>query len=187
MLRIIYIAFSILLLIYLLLPAPTKVDEFSALPDSLKSDEPGDTIQQPNIAAYFSNFYREDVIPIYIADFKDKFKFFGIRVPFVRLNHPPEYASVVVRPVVQSYYLEEFVHPLRESLFVSGWEPYDGFGKPRFKYSHPINVEGRHLETKVTLRYYPSSVWVRLITWVGIVLSIPALFYLYRKALAEDD
>lgn len=182
-----YIIFVLLLLVYLLLPAPTKVEDFNPLPDSLKSKEPGDTIQQPHIAAYFSDFYRRDVIPFYMDDFKDKFKFFGISLPFVRLNHPPEYASEVVRPIVQSYYLEEFVYPLRESLFVSGWEPYDETGRPRFKYSHPINIDNQPFKTKVTVRYYPSAWWVRFITWMGIVLAIPALYYLYGRVLTKND
>lgn len=182
-----YIILVLLFLVYLLLPGPSSVEEFEPLPDSLKSTEPGDTIQQPNIVGYFTIYFRKDVIPFYITDFKDKFKYFGFSLPFVRLNHPPEYASLVVRPVIQSYYLEEFVHPLRESLFVNGWEPFDEMGRRRFRYSYVINVEGRHFLTKVNLRYYPSPIWVRLVTWLGIVLAFPALFFLYRKALVKND
>src|SRR3989344_6329430 len=172
----IFFLFSIILLIYLLLPGPTSVENFPPLPNSLKSTEPGDTTQNPNTSAYFSDYYREKVIPFYKNEFKNHFIYFGIKMPNLELNHPPQYASEVIRPYQQSYYLEEFVHPLRESLYINGWEPYDEAGQPRFKYSHGIVVENQAFNTKTTIKYYASPIWVRLVIWVGIALSIVLIF-----------
>ena len=43
-------------LVYLLVPGPSKIEDFPPLPTSTKSALEGDTIQNPNIAAYYSNF-----------------------------------------------------------------------------------------------------------------------------------
>ena len=39
-------------LTYLLIPGPASINDFYLLPGSTKSDLTGDTIQNPNIAAY---------------------------------------------------------------------------------------------------------------------------------------
>lgn len=50
--------FNFLFLLYLVKPAPQIPD----LPNSLKSDLPGDTIQIPNVKGYFTNMSRTEVI-----------------------------------------------------------------------------------------------------------------------------
>lgn len=186
MLKICYYIFALVFLVYLIFPGPTRVEEFAQFPNSLKSDEPGDTTQIPNVAAYFTQNFRVDIIPFYKQEFSNKFSFLGLNMPFIRLNHPPLYAGEVIRPYQQSYYLEEFVHPLRESLYVNGWEPYNELGRARFKYSHPIAVQGESYKTKVTLRYYVSPIWVRLVIWLGVVSSVFLLFKVAKKALKEN-
>jgi hypothetical protein len=185
MLKLLFSIFSLIFLAYLLLPAPSKIEDFSSLPDSVKSEEPGDTIQNPNISAYFSDLYRSEVIPFYKNDFNQKFSYFGINLPFTRLNHPPEKAVEVIRPYQQSYYLEELVHPMRESLYINGWEPYDEKGNKRYKYSHGLVVNGREFISKTTLRYYPSPLWIRLVGWAGVMLAILFLYQLARRSLKE--
>ena len=56
-LKIVLIVSSLLLLIYMLLPGADSITDFPALPDSIKSNLEGDTIQVPNVSAYFSNNY----------------------------------------------------------------------------------------------------------------------------------
>lgn len=182
MIKTIYFTFSLLLLTYLLLPGPALVAQFSPLPNSLKSDEPGDTFQNHNATAYFSDFFRKDAIPFYKKDFLDKFTFLNFSLPFIELNHPPETASLIIRPYQQSYYLEELVHPLRESLYINGWEPFDEAGKRRFSYSHGIVAGGKPFNTKTTLKYFTSPLWARIIVWFGIITTTYLLLHLIEKA-----
>ncbi len=177
--------FSAILLIYMVLPGPKNVDQFGALPNSLKSTEPGDTTQIANVAAYFSNDFRSFVIPFYKHSFLDNFNYFGIKMPFIGLNHPPEYAALVVRPYIQSWYLEEFVHPLRESLYVNGWEPFDENGARRNKYSFGITINDIPFKSKTTIRYYTSPLWVRILVWAGITFSLVLLYKISKKAFKE--
>ena len=39
-----------------------------------------------------------------------------------RLNYPPEDAQTLIRDQTQATFLEEIVHPMRESLFIAGNE-----------------------------------------------------------------
>jgi hypothetical protein len=80
-----------------------------------------------------------------------------------RLNHPPEDAFSLIRDQTRSNYLEEFVHPLRESLFVSGFEPT----KP----SQQININGVHYKSKVTVKLIPSTVSVRLTIFSLVIIA----------------
>lgn len=186
MIKIIFFTFSLLLLVYLLLPGPSRVEEFAALPNSLKSTEPGDTTQNPNTAGYFSNFFRIDVIPFYKVEFNKHFVYFGLQMPFIRLNHPPQYASEVIRPYQQSYWLEEFVHPLRESLYINGWEPYDEKGNLRFKYAHGIEINHATFKSKTTIKYYYSPLWVRILVWFGIIMAIYLIYRMFIKMVKKN-
>jgi hypothetical protein len=185
MIKIFFVIFSFLFLIYMVLPGPTRVEEFGALPNSFKSVEPGDTIQIPNIAAYYSDLWRKDVIPFYKDKFSRNFTYFGISLPFININHPPERGHDLIKPHVESWYLEEFVHPLRESLFVNGWEPYDENGVRRTKYAYKITVNGTPYISKTNLRYYPSPLWARLLTWLGVVVSLLLLYQLSKRIFKE--
>lgn len=177
----IFITFSILLLIYMIWPAPSSISDFKSLPDSDKSKLAGDTFQIPNVAAYFSNNYRDFVIPFYQENYiqKNLFPF-----PPLRLNHPPEFSWNVIKKHTDSTYLEEFVYPLRNSLYVNGFEPFYSDGVPRFWGSTTFDGDGNNRWfTKVTLRYYPSSVLVRILVWLGIVSSCLFLYRLSKKII----
>lgn len=166
------------------LPGPSSVYEFPALPDSRKSTLEGDTIQVPNISAYFSDHYREDgAIPFYLNEYRSKTY---LPFPPVRLNYPPEYAFATVKDQTHSTYLEEFVYPLRDSLFVNGLEPFDRSGVPRYRSAVKFEFPDRSYWTKVTLRYYPSSLPVRLAVWLGVVSSIYLLWNLGRKVVSDE-
>lgn len=181
-LKIVLIILSILFLIYMLLPGSGSIADFPALPDSIKSNLEGDTIQVPNVSAYFSNNYRDFVIPYYYESYKE-----GTSVPFgpVRLNYPPEFAFTAIKDQTQSTYLEEFVYPLKDSLFVNGLEPVEKNGNPRYVGGGRFEIDGRFIDTKVTLRFYPSSIPVRILVWFGINVSVIVLFMMSKKIFSK--
>ena len=180
--KIAFIIVSILLLVYLLLPGSDSITDFPALPDSIKSSLEGDTIQVPNVSAYFSNNYRDFVIPYYDQSYKG-----DTGVPFgpLRLNYPPEFAFTAIKDQTQSTYLEEFVYPLKDSLFINGLEPVEKDGSPRYVGGGRFEIDGKLVDTKVTLRFYPSTVPVRIAVWFGINLSAVALFVMSKRIFSK--
>lgn len=161
-------------------PGPTTINQFSPLPSSTKSKLEGDTIQIPNVAGYFSDNYREFVVPFYNKNYQllSHFPF-----PPLRLNHPPEYSWTAIKKHTDSTYLEELVYPLRDSLYVNGLEPFNADSTPKFWGSTRFEVEGKNFFTKVTLRFYPSTLPVKIIVWLGITVSIALLYKLGREIL----
>lgn len=178
--RYIYFIFCWLLLVYMLWPGPSKISEFSALPDSDKSQLEGDTIQIPNVSAYFSNNYREFVVPFYSANYQSKMHF---PLPPLKLNHPPEFSWTVIKRHTDTTYLEELVYPLRDSLYVNGLEPYYSDGTPKFWGATKFEIGKNVWFTKVTLRFYPSNVFIRFLVWLGICISIIWIYKLGRKII----
>lgn len=175
-----FVIFSVLLLIYMLWPGPGKISDFKPLPASDKSQLEGDTIQIPNVAGYFSNNFRAFVTYFYRNDYWQKTK---LPFPPLRLNHPPEYSWTVIKKHTDSTYLEEFVYPLRDSLYVNGFEPFYSDGKPKFWGSTQFSISGQNWYTKTTLRFYPSSLIIRFLVWMGITASIYLLFKMGKKIL----
>lgn len=176
----IFIFLSVLLLIYMLWPGPAKITDFIPLPDSAKSRLAGDTFQIPNVAGYFSNNFRDFVVPFYALNYWQKTL---LPFPPLRLNHPPEYSWTVIKKHTDSTYLEELVYPLRDSLFVNGFEPFYPDGKPKFWGSSQFDVDGKNWYTKTTLRFYPSPKVIRIVVWLGIVSSVYFLYKLGRKII----
>jgi hypothetical protein len=179
-LKIIFAIFSLLLLIYLILPGPTSINNFPPLPKSVKSTLSGDTWQVPNVAGYFSDNYRAFATDFYKKSYQKNTLF---PFPPLRLNYPPEFAYTAIKDQTQGTYLEEFTYPLRDSLFVNGLEPYYENGQPKFQGSTPFETENGVYKTKVTLRYYPSPFIVKIIVWLGIITSIYLLYKLGRKII----
>jgi hypothetical protein len=120
--RVFFVAIFILGLVYMIWPGPTGINDIPALPDSVKSSEPGDTTQVANVAAYFSNMRRKEVTDFYRHQF-GYLKIFGVVIPPIKLNRPPEEAYTYIRDQQASTYLEEYAYPLRDSIFVNGFEP----------------------------------------------------------------
>ncbi len=60
--KLLFIIFLILGTIYLILPAPKN---FPYLPNSIKSIEPGDTVQIANVSAYYTDTSRKEVVDYY--------------------------------------------------------------------------------------------------------------------------
>lgn len=171
---------SLLLLLYMIVPGATSISDFGALPDSSKSTLSGDTVQVPNLTAYYSNHFREFVTSYYFNSFSET-----LRLPFspIKLNYPPEFAYTAIKDQTQSTYLEEYLYPLRDSLFVNGMEPFLEDGTQRFWGADKFDSEGEEYLTKTTIRYYPSGLGIRFVVWFGIVVSSYLIITLGRKVL----
>ncbi len=174
-----FVSLSVLLLIYLFLPGSTSINDFPALPDSVKSTLEGDVSQVPNVKAYFSFSYRDFVTKLYSQSLQKTTWF-----PFspIKLNYPPEYAFIFIKDQTQSTYLEEYVYPLRESLFVNGMEPfYEKDHAARYAGATPFVQDKKNYDTKTTLRFYPSTLISRLIIWLGINLSLIGIWKVGKR------
>lgn len=140
-----FFIFAIALLVYLALPAPKFP---TMLWDFRVSEEPADK-ESPLRRGYYTNLTREQLIPHYREEFG-----WGLMV-----NHPPEEAQVLIRDQTLSSFLEEIVHPMRESLFVNGFEPKSG--KPVFEDGDMV------YKKKVIIKYAQTNVFLR--EAVGII------------------
>lgn len=165
------------------MPGPVSINDFPPLPQSSKSDLPGDTWQVPNIAGYFSNNYRKLVVSYYQDNYKDSLL---VKIPPLRLNYAPELAYLTVRQYTDSTYLEELVYPLRDSLYINGFEPIQEDGQPRYWGAGKFSVDGSSYSTKTTIRFYSSPVWVRMLVWSGIVASFFLLYKTSRKVFLSS-
>lgn len=160
--------------LYLILPSPA---ELPSLPDSLKSTEPGDTTQIPGVSAYYTDLPRKAVVDFYTKAFSRSIGY--------RLNHPPERIREVLRDTQQSTYVEEIVHPLRESLFINGFEwENDPFTGPSGRIKNATTINGKTYKCKVTLFYQGSKIWPRLLVFWGIY-SVGFLLFRGFKAVHE--
>lgn len=181
-----FLGFIFLLgLIYIILPGPTKIEDFPPLIPSLKSDLEGDTIQNPNIAAYFSDFQRAEITNFYRFELAKKY-FFGLIIPPLKINHPPELAYTYIRDQQESTFLEEYVYPLRESLFVNGYEPTVEnamFNKPSDFVGNHIWYKNEPFYSKTTIRFYPSPLWPRILVYLGIWVAGLILYKLILKII----
>ena len=163
---------------YLVLPDPIYPD----LSLATLSDEPGDTWQNPDQKAFFSDKTRQEVLEELQQSFS--LSFLKGYLPSFRLNYRPEESTQFVREQLNSYYLEEIVHPLRESLYVNGWEPQNApYWQTVPENKRPtIQIEGTYYNSKITLRPVYSQVWARILIWS---LIFP-LSFLVTKSLKRS-
>ncbi len=153
--KIVFVVFSALFIVYLLFPAP----EFPNPPsNSVQSKEPADT-ETPLRRSYFTDSTREEVVQNYLSQFSREF------IPTLRLNYPPEDAQTLVRDQTRSTFLEELVHPFRESIYINGFEPKSD--------KDAILINGVHWRQKITVKYIPSSALVR------VLIAIPTLILMW--------
>lgn len=170
------LALNSLALIYLVSPIPAIPD----LPNSIKSTEPGDTVQIKNVSAYYTNLSRTEVINFYKANYNGPLR--------INLNHPPEKAKEIIRDTTQSYYLEEFILPFKESLFINGFEwEKDVFTKPERRIKNKLIYENKEYAAKITLKKFPTSIPVRLFTFFFSEIAITASIFLYRSFLKSKE
>ncbi len=186
MIRKLLLIIFIIGLVYILAPGPSSIDDFPSIPNSLKSDEPGDTVQVPNVAAYFSDYDRSEITKFYKEAYQNSF-FWGRFIPSTTLNYPPIAAYQYVRDLLQlSTFLEEYVYPLRGSIFVNGYEQYvmrQIQGLPPKTEGDLMQIKGQFFKSKTTLRYYPTAWYVSLVIYIGIWMTSLILFNLFRKVL----
>jgi len=164
-------------IVYLSLPQPTV----PVVVDGLLSQEPGDSYQNLDQTAYFTQKERHQLLSEVQSDYSLNFQ--GIKIPSFRLNYRPEEAQTLVREQIQSYYLEEIIHPLRESIFVNGWEPQNS---PI--YSHipeekrpRIKIDGQFYRSKVILKPVFSSLFSRILVWTLIFPASYLVFFSIKK------
>lgn len=163
LLILVYVLFSAMFLLYLSLPSPS----FPTPPtDAQISHEPADT-ESPLRRAYFTNFTREEVMANYEEQFKAS-SFLGIKLPTYRLNYGPEEAQAIIRDQARSTFLEEVVHPFRESVFVNGFEPKEA--------KDAVVIDTVPWRQKITVRFVPSNLYVRLIVGASTLIMIFVLF-----------
>ena len=171
-----------ILLIYLLLPQPEYPPP---LPDSLKSTEEGDTVQVPGVSAYYTDYKRAEVVKFYQQSFA-KSSFLGLPFLQIKLNHPIEHSREVIRNPFLASYVEEIVHPFRESLIIAGWEPVNA---PAQFYNEndrlPIIVGERQYFGKATLRYFTSTPYIRVAVFLLTTMVGVAVYFNFRKILSE--
>lgn len=161
-----FVAF-VLLSIYVFPKSP----EFPTPPsDFVQSFEPAD-VETPFRRGYYTNLSRAEVIAHYEKEFN---KGFDIYTP--RLNYPPEDAPLVIRDQTKSTFLEEIVHPLRESIYINGFEPKTEEYAQYYK--------GIRYNQKIIIRYVPSSFWIRLFAVTGSIIS--AYFLLKEYKYVKD-
>lgn len=166
LLKIIGITLSALFFVYLALPGP----EFPApLSDSTQSQEKADQ-ETPLRRAYFTNFPRQEVVDYYREVFSKTA--FGLTLPSVRLNYPPEEAQTLIRDQARSTFLEEIVHPFRESIYINGFEPKD----PK----DDVWYKGVDFRQKLIIKHNPSSVLVRIPI---AAITIFAAYFLVKEWL----
>lgn len=151
--------FGISSLVYLFLPAPKFPNP---PPGSVQSMEMAD-IETPFRRAYFTNLTREQVI----AHYKNQFRY---RIFTLELNYPPEDAQTLIRDQTRSYYLEELVHPFRESVYINGFIPT----RPQ----DDIWYKGVHYEEKVTIKYVPSGLYLRIFM---AFLTLALMFWMVKE------
>ena len=139
--KIVFVIFGIVLLTYLIWSAPHFPD---TLWDYVSSTEPADR-ETPLRRGYFTNLTREQLMSHYAKEFG-----WG-----ERLNYPPEEAQTIIRDQTKATFLEEIVHPMRESIFVAGNEIEPGKGS--------FIADGKEFKLKVIVRYMSSNVFTRVL------------------------
>lgn len=162
---------------YLVLPTPHTPNLSSAV----RSDEAGDTWQHPDQKGFYTNMTRGEVL----EEMQNKFALTlnGFTIPSYRLNYRPEESFQFVRDQVSSNYLEEIVYPMKDSLFVNGYEPKNAPVNRNIDpaYLPGILYKNTYYLSKVTLRPVTSSIPSRILIWT---LIFPAA-YLVVKSLEK--
>lgn len=164
--------FNIFAIIYLISPSPQLPD----LVNSVKSDEPGDTVQLKNVSAYYTNMTRTEVMNFYRAYYSGPFR--------IIINHPPEKAKEIIRDTIQSYYFEEYVLPFKESLYINGFEwENDVFTKPENRVKNKLLFQSKEYKSKVTIKTIPTSKSKRILAFLFTESVIIFALYNYKSFL----
>jgi len=173
---IIAVLINLFFIVYLILPTPV----LKPLPDSVVSTLPGDTTQLKNVSGYYTNISRTEVMNFYKSIYTSPF--------LIRINHPPEKAKEIFRDTMQSYYLEEFVLPFKESLFINGYEwEKDVFTKPEKRIANKLIYNGITYPSKINTKLIKTSVPTRLIVFFASEIGIFLIFLCYQQFFKKND
>lgn len=163
-LKFFFVIFFVILSVYVYPASP----DFPKPPEgSVQSDEPAD-VESPLRRGYYTNLSRAEVLAHYKKEFNQGFYY----TP--RLNYPPEEAPALIRDQTKSTFLEEITHPLRESIYINGFEPKEE--------QYAQFFEGIRYKQKIIVRYVPSNNRVRLAVVAGSTLFGYLLFLEYINA-----
>lgn len=167
---------------YLTLPTPPLPD----LDRSTQSDEPGDTWQHPDQKAFYTGRnIRSEILGELQQKFSLSDKLAGLFE--YRLNYRPEEVGELVRDQLRSYYLEEVVHPLRESLFINVFEPEKApMIENDKKNQERMFFKGVYYPVKVTLRPVSSNTVERVLIWTLIFPASYLVVLSLKKSLDEN-
>lgn len=170
-----YFLFSIVLLFYVSLP---NFDFPIPPPDSVQSMEPADT-ETLLRRAYFTNYNRSEVLDWYKKQF-EKSNYKNIPLPTYLLNYPPENSGSIIRDQTRSTFLQEIVHPFRETAFVNGYEPAPNDD------TNKIIIDGVRWRQKIIIKYVPSNVGLRFVVSLLTLISIYLVYLTYKMVLNDS-
>jgi len=171
---VLFCLFNIFSIVYLINPTPVLPD----LVNSIKSDEPGDTVQLANVSAYYTNMTRTEVINFYKAYYSGSFR--------IILNHPPEKSKEIIKDTIQSYYFEEFLLPFKESLFINGFEwENDVFTKAESRVKNKLIFKNKEYKSKITIKTIPTSKPKRIVAFLFTEATIIFGIYSYKSFLKK--
>lgn len=166
----ILVLINTLLIIYLVSPVP----KLKPLPDSVLSTLPGDTTQLKNVTGYYTNLSRTEVMKFYQSFYTSPF--------LIRINHPPEKSKEIFRDTMQSYYLEEFIIPFKESLFINGYEwEKDVFTKPEKRVANKLIYNNITYQSKINTKIYPTNIFTRIILLFICETCIYLIYLCYKR------
>src|SRR4030043_215810 len=168
--KIISLILLVLFLFYLILPSPDFPEK---LPNSVQSFEPAD-VETPLRRSYYTDYSRQEVMNYYFLEFQ-KSKLFNLPFPTYKLNYPPEDAQTLIRDQARSTFLEEIVHPFRESVYINGFEPKEK--------KDAVNIAGKIWRQKIIIKYAPSLIWIRLLLAIPTLILIPVLYWETKKTV----
>lgn len=160
----IFFLISVLVFVYILPKSPEFPKE---LPNSVQSFEPAD-VETPFRRGYYTNLTREEIIAFYKKEFNKPRSLYTLR-----LNYPPEEAQTIIRDQTKSTFLEELVHPLREGLFINGFESEGTI--------YEFKIDGVIWQQKIIIKYVPSSIFIRIVISILTLVSIYILVKEYNN------
>ncbi len=171
LIRLTYGTIALVFISYLTLPN----SDFPKPPEgAVQSLEPADS-ETSLRRAYFTDLSRSEVINHYKSEFV--IEILGVKLANYKLNYPPEEAYGLIRDQTRSTYLEEVIYPLRESIFINGFEPSSAKDK--------IIIGSVEYSQKITVRYYPSDRVARVIIGIVVSITLYVVLSVFVKELTE--
>lgn len=164
------LVFNALAFWYLITPTPTITD----LTNSVKSDLSDDNFDPTHVSGYFANLSRTEVINFYKANINGLFR--------IQLNHPPEKSRDIFYYFTKSTYLEEFVFPFKQSLYINGYEwENDVFTKPENRITNKLTYQNKTYQTKINIKAYTTTIPQRLIAFFTTQIAVILIAHIYLR------